>query len=128
MRTWRWYSKLLFAVFLLAFAYWVWPTPYSHTTGYRGVPVRVSRITGSKQEFCQGRWLRFMRPGQMTFNEFMARYYPGLDREFGEIGKDLNEHLSGRGGHSPQEIAALHPTLVGNWKEAQDAWERERRR
>ncbi len=32
MRTWRWYSKVLFALLVAAFAYFVWPTPWRHFT------------------------------------------------------------------------------------------------
>jgi hypothetical protein len=32
MRTWRWYSKLLFALLVAAFAYFVWPTPWRYHT------------------------------------------------------------------------------------------------
>jgi len=28
MRTWRWYSKVLLGLLILAFAYYVWPTPW----------------------------------------------------------------------------------------------------
>jgi len=50
MRSWRWYSKLLLALFLLAFAYWVWPTPwrYSESEGYT---MRENRFTGRVQLF-----------------------------------------------------------------------------
>ena len=30
MRSWRWYSKVLLALLVAAFAYWVWPTPYQY--------------------------------------------------------------------------------------------------
>jgi len=30
MRHWRWYSKLLFALLVAAFAYFVWPTPWQY--------------------------------------------------------------------------------------------------
>ncbi len=44
MRHWRWYSKVLFALLVAAFAYWVWPTPwrYDHTSGNL---VRIHRAT-----------------------------------------------------------------------------------
>jgi len=29
MRTWRWYSKVLLALVVVAFAYYVWPTPWT---------------------------------------------------------------------------------------------------
>ena len=32
MRHWRWYSKLLFALLVAAFAYFVWPTPWMYFT------------------------------------------------------------------------------------------------
>ena len=32
MRSWRWYSKVLFALLVAAFAYWVWPTPWRYYT------------------------------------------------------------------------------------------------
>lgn len=46
MSEWRWYSKMLLALAVVAFAYSVWPTPYRYmTTGGRGV-WRIARITG----------------------------------------------------------------------------------
>jgi len=47
MQRWRWYSKVLFALLVAAFAYFVWPTPYVYLPGPEGVPVRVNRFTGS---------------------------------------------------------------------------------
>ncbi len=51
MRTWRWYSKLLFALLVAAFAYCVWPTPWMYfgngMGGQVGTIVRVNRITGT---------------------------------------------------------------------------------
>jgi len=45
MRSWRWYSKVLFALLVAAFAYSVWPTPWMY--GLDGTPPRrVNRLTG----------------------------------------------------------------------------------
>ena len=69
MQSWRWYSKVLFALLVLAFAYCVWPTPwrycilerpgdfafarnrYAEEEDVAGAPggtfiVRVHRVTG----------------------------------------------------------------------------------
>jgi len=46
MGSWGWYSKVLFALLVAAFAYWVWPTPYLYLHGLQGIPVRVNRFTG----------------------------------------------------------------------------------
>jgi hypothetical protein len=53
VRTWRWYSKVLFALLVAAFAYFVWPTPsrYDHT-GNR--PFRTHRVTGRVQGVMPG--------------------------------------------------------------------------
>ena len=54
MRTWRWYSKVVLALVLLAFAYSVWPTPWYYMEGGWQ---RVNRLTGSLQSFDpQGGW------------------------------------------------------------------------
>jgi hypothetical protein len=50
MRAWKWYSKTLLALAILAFAYLVWPTPWRYDHA-KGVPVRTHRITGETQEF-----------------------------------------------------------------------------
>jgi hypothetical protein len=50
MRTWRWYSKVLLALAILAFAYFVWPTPYRYFT-VRGVAHRENRFTGEVTAF-----------------------------------------------------------------------------
>ena len=44
MRTWRWYSKLLFALLIAAFAYFVWPTPWDCLKAVP--PVFRNRLTG----------------------------------------------------------------------------------
>ena len=59
MRHWRWYSKLLFALVVAAFAYFVWPTPWRHFTAYMGdmtLTYREHRITGETQLFYRGEW------------------------------------------------------------------------
>jgi hypothetical protein len=54
MRQWRWYSKVLFALLVAAFAYWVWPTPWRYEKVQRWgeeTLIRVNRFTGqSRQE------------------------------------------------------------------------------
>jgi len=45
MRTWRWYSKLLFALLVAAFAYLVWPTPWRYLSWHE-MPIKVHRLTG----------------------------------------------------------------------------------
>ena len=65
MRTWRWYSKLLFALVVAAFAYCVWPTPWMYypvsATTIRTLGLhRVNRMTG-RVEYYNGsshRWER----------------------------------------------------------------------
>ena len=47
MRHWRWYSKVLFALVLAAFAYWVWPTPWERFQWGDRAPGRVNRFTGA---------------------------------------------------------------------------------
>jgi len=77
MRTWRWYSKVLFALLVAAFAYFVWPTPYAYFvvemparvsfsstgSGLGTVPVpggnqliRVNRFTGLAYEYGREGW------------------------------------------------------------------------
>ena len=46
MRSWRWYSKLLFALLIVAFAYFVWPTPWVYHLNGDEI-FRVNRATGS---------------------------------------------------------------------------------
>ena len=78
MKHWRWYSKVLLALALLAFAYWVWPTPWSSfrtTTAFLPDPkqnmmvkapngwrieIRENRLTHRVQYrgvLCDGEWL-----------------------------------------------------------------------
>jgi hypothetical protein len=53
MRTWRWYSKLLLGLLLLAFAYWVWPTPYRYwRDGF--MVSRMDRLRGMVQDWSGG--------------------------------------------------------------------------
>ena len=55
MRHWRWYSKVLLALLVAAFAYFVWPTPwvpYSRSTEI----IRVHRVTGHTQVLLRRGW------------------------------------------------------------------------
>jgi len=57
MRTWRWYSKVLFALLVAAFAYWVWPTPWRYEIVWGGEAlIRVNRFTGSAYEYDSKGW------------------------------------------------------------------------
>jgi hypothetical protein len=64
MRSWRWYSKLLFALLVAAFAYFVWPTPWMYFIGETPVsgsfPIRIHRLTGKMEryEWPTEEWLR----------------------------------------------------------------------
>jgi hypothetical protein len=58
MRTWRWYSKLLFALLVAAFAYFVWPTPWRYDHTRDGTLVRIHRVTGKTERFLITRWGR----------------------------------------------------------------------
>ena len=57
MRSWRWYSKLLCALVLAAFAYFVWPTPW-HYHHHGTTLLRINRLTGTIE-----------RPGRPVDNE-----------------------------------------------------------
>ena len=87
MRQWRWYSKLLFALLVAAFAYFVWPTPWMYfgngMGGQVGTMVRVKRITGTP----------YMLHGQDGWQKIRAK------RTFGELapepkGRTLGEKWS----------------------------------
>ena len=87
MRQWRWYSKLLFALLVAAFAYFVWPTPWMYfgngMGGQVGTIVRVNRITGTP----------YMLHGQDGWQKIRAK------RTFGELapepkGRTLGEKWS----------------------------------
>jgi len=57
MRSWRWYSKLLLALLVVAFAYFVWPTPwrYEHR-GTENSLVRINRLTDEVQILILDGW------------------------------------------------------------------------
>ena len=61
MRSWRWYFKVLFALLVAAFAYWVWPTPWQ-TEKVRGDTMRVNRVTGAAQVLRVYGWDDVWRP------------------------------------------------------------------
>jgi membrane protein implicated in regulation of membrane protease activity len=61
MRSWPWYSKVLFALAVLAFAWLVWPTPWRRsevTVSSTRVIVRENRLTGRTQV----RWVDLSEP------------------------------------------------------------------
>ena len=57
MRTWRWYSKLLFALLVAAFAYWVWPTPWVQHESPSSRCLRVHRVTGRVEALTGSAWI-----------------------------------------------------------------------
>jgi len=63
MRTWRWYSKVLLGLLILAFAYYVWPTPWTCYQFNPGGVVSVSSASdnpmGAITEY--GFWVRVNR-------------------------------------------------------------------
>jgi len=76
MRTWRWYSKLLFALLVAAFAYFAWPTPWQyHPTG--GRLYRTHRITGVGQLWWGDGW--YPTPTEMRRREEERRERGGRD-------------------------------------------------
>jgi hypothetical protein len=63
MRTWRWYSKLLFALLVAAFAYLVWPGPWHYVSTSSAQIVRVHRLTGRTERLSFDGW-REVKPTQ----------------------------------------------------------------
>jgi hypothetical protein len=61
MRSWRWYSKVLFALLVAAFAYWVWPTAWFYPP-LSSTIARVHRVTGEVQRTRDGYWERVIPP------------------------------------------------------------------
>ena len=53
MKRSRWYWKLLLVPLILAFAYWVWPTPWRQF-GADGESWRQNRFTGRAMVFDSG--------------------------------------------------------------------------
>jgi hypothetical protein len=75
MRSWRWYSKLLFALAVVAVCYFVWPTPWRTSPtihAHSGIPVlvRQNRLTGRFQyrivALGGGGWVDEKRQGAST--------------------------------------------------------------
>jgi hypothetical protein len=60
MRHWRWYSKLLFALLVAAFAYFVWPTPWTYYDNVDAWGVqstlRTNRFTGRTDKLTERGW------------------------------------------------------------------------
>jgi len=59
MGTWRWYSKVLFGIGLLAFAWLVWPTPWRYERD-PDVLLRIHRVTGATEvwDYSSNYWRR----------------------------------------------------------------------
>lgn len=145
MRTWRWYSKGLFALLVAAFAYWVWPTPW---TGYREVEnytesnrfdiadktdttrdvvlLRRNRITGCIQ---RNDCLVWQNPGYSAFSEgaqqeirdFAQPYFGRLYTEEADTARDfVVEHFRQRhpewdSGEVARELEILVPPPQNYW-------------
>jgi len=63
MRTWRWYSKVLFALLVAAFAYWVWPTLWFYPSPVQGHELmRIHRVTSEVQVIGDGYWEAIVPP------------------------------------------------------------------
>ena len=60
MRSWRWYSKALFALAVVAFYWFVWPTQWNYGVQSFGLgdghvfPLRVNRLTGRTEWYIVG--------------------------------------------------------------------------
>jgi len=50
-----WWSKLLFVVLAVAFAWFVWPTPWHYTT-HQGLAARIHRASGYLQVYTGDGW------------------------------------------------------------------------
>lgn len=74
MRSWKWYSKVLFVLVLVAFGWWVWPTPWETYRDATGGRVRVNRFTNRSQELTAAGWL----PPSET-NRILAKHRRGTD-------------------------------------------------
>jgi len=59
MRSWRWYSKVLFALLIAAFGYYVWPTPWTYYQLNPSVSAADGPYATSITEY--GSWLRVNR-------------------------------------------------------------------
>jgi len=65
MRNWRWYSKVLFALLVAAFAYFVWPTQWQYETVNPSL-VRIHRITGRTEALRRTGW----QPMELDLGEY----------------------------------------------------------
>lgn len=84
MGKWRWYSKLLLALVLAAFAYFVWPTPYSWYPVERSrYMIQRNRVTG-RCVFVEAQEPRQKRVAPDPFEEEL-RKQEGKDVTFGEV-------------------------------------------
>jgi len=79
MRTWRWYSKVVLALVVAAFAYFVWPTPWTYYQCNPSVgitaPERPSVFGRTVEEYSI--WLRLNRfTGKV---EVLSSYWGGWE-------------------------------------------------
>jgi hypothetical protein len=113
VRSWRWYSKLLFALLVSAFAYWVWPTPWRHSSlvvGEVALPVRVHRVTGRAERLTLTGWVpagggtHVGGPGRASASVRGGKGRGGHPLARGDYGLSAEITESRRAGYSDKEI------------------------
>lgn len=139
MRSWRWYSKVLFALLVAAFAYWVWPTPWQYLPpplpkgidteyGWGIVALRFNRFTGRIQALSSGGpgfWYPFsMAPA--------IRLSDGAEAEVARLREDhpkwkARDFFAWQGAHHPDWDAgsayyAWYPAAVIHSNLDVDSW------
>jgi len=105
MRSWRWYSKLLFALLVAAFAYFVWPTQWrgfhaafspNSDSVHLTLMVRENRFTGRVQcRFLPGstRWADSDAPHDYAAEE-EAKARVQSDPELAAIARGIDPELA----------------------------------
>ncbi len=119
MRNWRWYSKVLFALLVAAFAYWVWPTPWTAYAHVDTQLVRQNRFTGRVQvNYClqssDAGYPSFSEGAQQEIRAFALPYFDRLYREQdGRTRAFIVEHFRReRPGWDSREVARELEILV----------------
>ena len=111
MRTWRWYSKVLFGLAVLAFACLVWPTPWRYQRGPDTL-LRVHRVTGVTEVWddSSNYWER-------------ARTAAEYKRDNDQAKEDLD--AAAKKFIPPEQILSGDEVpLTKNQQEGKEAWER----
>ena len=122
MRTWRWYSKLGFALLLAAFAYCVWPTPWRYFPPPRNyeefdfsevISVRLNMLSGEVQALfvtLPVGWRAFLWPPEQKLSSWSASEVVSLRRN--------HPHWSAK--RYLQWVGESHPNW--DWYAAYYAW------